>query len=145
MSGEGSGRNYWNLPHRLASCPFKGSSQLQMETIVSEQRTPLTYKLLKILMQGDAVAIRGKAILEPAGGPGDKIFPPSHSVDKNERRAGAKYAFETRRIGGAEVACVLLDSVQSQANRMEEALEMLWRGKRITLPVIAVDFSDAAP
>jgi hypothetical protein len=25
-------------------------------------------------------------VLEPAGGPGDKVFPPSHSVGDNERR-----------------------------------------------------------
>lgn len=102
----------------------------------------LTLKLLKTLT-ADAAAIRGKAILEPAGGPHDKIFPPSHAVDKNETKAGAKYAFEERRIAGAPVACVLLDSVQSQANRMEEALQALWQDKRISLPVIAVDFGFA--
>lgn len=87
------------------------------------------------------VAIRGTAILEPAGGPGDKVFPPSHSIEDRNKGAGAKYAFETRRIGGEDVRCVLLDSVQSQANRMEEALQALWADKRIHLPVIAVDFS----
>jgi CRISPR-associated protein Csb1 len=85
--------------------------------------TPLTLELLKGLVAGDAVAIRGTATLEPAGGPGDKVFPPSHSIDQNERRPGAKYAFEQRRIEGRDVSCVLLDSVQSQANRMEEALK----------------------
>jgi CRISPR-associated protein Csb1 len=89
------------------------------------------------------VAIRGSAILEPAGGPGDKVFPPSHSIDQKHNDPGAKYAFETRRIGGADVRCVLLDSVQSQANRMEEALQALWADGRIRLPVIAVDFSSA--
>ncbi|MBI4207053.1 MAG: type I-U CRISPR-associated protein Cas7 [Betaproteobacteria bacterium] len=107
--------------------------------------TPLTLDHLKSLVAGDAVAIRGAATLEPAGGAGDKIFPPSHSVDKNERRPGAKYAFEKRRINGGDVDCVLVDSVQSQANRMEEALEALWASKQIALPVIAVDFSGCAP
>ncbi len=97
------------------------------------------------LVLGDAVAIRGTATLIPAGGPGDKIFPPSHSVDKNERRPGAKYAFEKRRVDGHDVDCVLIDSVQSQANRMEAALENLWRDGRIALPVIGVDFSTCAP
>src|SRR4051794_2183341 len=97
--------------------------------------TPLTLALLKSLVAGDCVAIRGTATLMPAGGPGDKVFPPSHSVDKNERRPGAKYAFERRRIDGRETDCVLLDSVQSQANRMEEALQGLWLDKRIALPV----------
>ena len=59
----------------------------------------LDLALLKKLVDGDAVAIRGTATLEPAGGPGEKIFPPSHAVD-NPREAGAKYAFEQRRING---------------------------------------------
>jgi len=102
---------------------------------------------LKALVAGDAVAIRGTATLEPAGGPGDKIFPPTHAVgDKNKKpEPGAKYAFETRRIGGHDTKCVLIDSVQSQANRMEEALQALWSDKRIALPVVNVDFSSIAP
>ncbi|MGH8727250.1 MAG: type I-G CRISPR-associated RAMP protein Csb1/Cas7g [Burkholderiales bacterium] len=117
--------------------------------------TPLTPDLLKSLVAGDAVAIRGTAVLEPAGGPGDKVFPPTHSVRgkkdddlwrmRPDERRGIKYAFETRRIGGRDVLCVLIDSVQSQANRMEEALEALWGSKTIALPVIAVDFSASAP
>lgn len=107
--------------------------------------TLLELNLLKRLVAGDAVAIRATATLEPAGGPGDKVFPPSHSVDDNTREPGAKYAFERRRIAGRDVECVLLDSVQSQANRMEDALEALWFDKSISLPVIKVDFSDCAP
>lgn len=100
---------------------------------------------LKRLVAGDAVAIRGVATLEPAGGPGDKIFPPTHAVDDKNKKPGAKYAFESRRIGGQDVSCVLLDSVQSQANRMEEALQTLWADKEIALPVVSVDFSSVAP
>lgn len=96
---------------------------------------------LKELVVGDVVAIRGTATLEPAGGPGDKIFPPTHAVDDKNKKPGAKYAFETRRIGGKDVTCVLVDSVQSQANRMEEALQALWDEKKIALPVVTVDFS----
>jgi CRISPR-associated protein Csb1 len=106
---------------------------------------PLTLKRLQELMAGDAVAIRGRAILEPAGGSGDKVYPPSHMIEKNAREPGAKYASETRIINGARTECVLLDSVQSQANRMEEALQALWADKRIALPVIAVDFTADAP
>lgn len=101
---------------------------------------PLTLEQLKKLVQ-DAVAIRGTAILEPAGGPSDKVFPPTHSVEKGT----ALYAFEPRRIGDTTVPCVLLDSVQSQANRIEESLQLLWADKRIALPVITVDLSKAAP
>ncbi|MGE3966387.1 MAG: type I-U CRISPR-associated RAMP protein Csb1/Cas7u [Planctomycetota bacterium] len=105
----------------------------------------LQYDQLKRLVAGDAVAIRGMATLEPAGGPGDKIFPPTHAVDSKDNKPGAKYAFETRRIGGQDVTCVLIDSVQSQANRMEEALEALWAAGEIALPVVSVDFSTIAP
>lgn len=101
----------------------------------------LTLQELKKLVSGDAVAIRGTTTLEPAGGPGDKIFPPTHAVDGKNKKPGAKYAFETRRIGGQDVTCVLIDSVQSQANRMEEALQALWDEKKIALPVVTVDFS----
>jgi len=107
--------------------------------------TQLDLKTLESLTQGEAVAIRGRATLEPAGGPGDKVFPPSHMIDKGARDPGAKYAFETRIIDGARTDCVLLDSVQSQANRMEEALQALWADKRIALPVIGVDFTAVAP
>lgn len=105
----------------------------------------LNLEQLKKLVTGDTVAIRGTATLEPAGGPGDKIFPPTHAVDDKNKKPGAKYAFETRRIGGQDVICVLIDSVQSQANRMEEALQALWAEKKIALPVISVDFSSVAP
>jgi CRISPR-associated protein Csb1 len=103
---------------------------------------PLTFDLLRQFLESDAVAIRGTATLEPAGGPGDKVFPPTHSV---KDRAPTRYASEKRRIGGQEIECVLLDSVQSQANRMEETLQTLWEDERIALPVITVDFSAAAP
>lgn len=105
----------------------------------------LNLEQLKKLVTGDTVAIRGTATLEPAGGAGDKIFPPTHSVDDKNPKPGAKYAFETRRIGGQDTTCVLLDSVQSQANRMEEALQTLWSDGRIALPVVTVDFSSIAP
>lgn len=105
----------------------------------------LNYEQLKQLVAGETVAVRGMATLGPAGGPGDKIFPPTHAVEDNNRKPGAKYAFETRRIGGQGVTCVLIDSVQSQANRMEEALQALWADKKIALPVVSVDFSSIAP
>ncbi|MBE2251181.1 MAG: type I-U CRISPR-associated protein Cas7 [Myxococcus sp.] len=100
----------------------------------------MTLEALRQLTQ-EAVAIRGKATLDPAGGPSDKVFPPTHSVKEGQNR----YALETRRIDGETVQCVLLDSVQSQANRMEEALQSLWADRQISLPVVAVDFGAIAP
>jgi len=104
----------------------------------------VTLDLLRKLVEGEAVAIRGRATLEPVGGPSDKVFPPSHMVD-NQKHPGAKYAFERRRRDGVDVTCVLLDSVQSQSNRMEEALQGLWSDRKIRLPVIEVDLAKVAP
>ena len=70
---------------------------------------------------------------QPVGGPGDKVFPPTYE--------GGSYATEQRYVDGEEVACVLLDSVQSQANRMEIALLHEWEAGRAPLPVITVDFT----
>jgi CRISPR-associated protein Csb1 len=39
------------------------------------------------------------------------------------------------------VETVLLDSVQSQANRMEQALLEAWRRRELNFPVVAVDFT----
>ena len=93
----------------------------------------LTLKTVEEAVSGTAAAFRCVTDYQPAGGPGDKIFPPTYE--------GGKYALERRRIAGEEVQCVLLDSVQSQANRMELALLEAWEVKRISLPVISVDFA----
>lgn len=98
-------------------------------------------------------ALRGRATLHPVGDPADKVFPPTHSVGdeqaekrlKANRQFGAKYAWEWRRHEDGEKPCVLLDSVQSQANRMEEALYRLWRSKKLALPVISIGFPDNYP
>jgi len=86
----------------------------------------------------NATAFRCRRRLQPAGGAGTKIFPPTYP--------GGVYATEPRRLPGIPnpVECVLLDSVQSQANRMEEALQQAADGGTIAIPVVAVDFSDAA-
>ncbi len=84
-------------------------------------------------------AMRCRMTIQPAGGEGDKVFPPTY--------LGAKYAKEERLVtvpgkdAPDRVPCVLLDSVQSQANRMEEALQAAFDSGRIKLPVIEVDFS----
>lgn len=82
-------------------------------------------------------AMRCRLRIQPAGGEGDKVFPPTY--------LNAKYATEQRLVSGeggpSRLPCVLLDSVQSQANRMEEALQMAVDDGRLELPVIEVDFS----
>ena len=96
----------------------------------------LTYEFLLESVK-TAVAIRSVSELLPAGGPNDKVFPPTYE--------GGKYALERRKIDGAVKDCVLLDSVASQANRIELALLAAARGKRLSLPVIEVDFSKEFP
>ncbi|WP_353267886.1 type I-U CRISPR-associated RAMP protein Csb1/Cas7u [Gemmatimonas sp.] len=85
-----------------------------------------------------AAAIRRVRRLQPVGGPGDKLFPPTYPNDKGKP---PRHVTEDRRIGGSTVPCVLCDSAASQANRMEEALEAALRSGRLQLPSIAVDFS----
>jgi CRISPR-associated protein Csb1 len=87
---------------------------------------------------GHAAAIRAVVRLEPAGGSGDKVFPPTYV---KERNAETKYAMEKRRLDGREVQTVLLDSVASQANRMEEALLEGWRRGELRFPLVEVDFT----
>jgi CRISPR-associated protein Csb1 len=98
----------------------------------------LTLEKLRETVTKGAVAIRRIQRLQPAGGPGDKVFPPTYE--------GGIYATEQRIINGQRVPCVLLDSVQSQANRMELALKQkCYRGKdqEADIPVVTVDFTAA--
>jgi CRISPR-associated protein Csb1 len=99
----------------------------------------LSLEDLRRAITGTAAAFRCRRRLQPGGGEGDKVFPPTF--------AGAVYAVEQRRVPGREqpVTCVLLDSVQSQANRMEEALQAALDASEIALPAIVVDFSDYGP
>jgi CRISPR-associated protein Csb1 len=90
-------------------------------------------------VEGSAVGVRSQIALEPLGGPGDKVFPPTYGVDS---RAETNYAFEKRRIGGEDVPCVLLDSVASQANRRELALLQAVRDGEASVPLVTVDFRD---
>lgn len=99
----------------------------------------INLETLKNAVAGEAAAIRAVTRLQPAGGSGDKIFPPTYATGD---RAETRYAFEVRRIEGKEENTVLLDSVASQANRIEEALKMAWEEERLDFPVITVDFTE---
>lgn len=94
----------------------------------------ITLHDLKAAVSGKAAAFRCATEYQPAGGPGDKVFPPTYE--------GGKYAMETRVIDGAPVDCVILDSVQSQANRNEQALLEACRAKRLSLPLLVARFDD---
>jgi len=99
----------------------------------------ITLQNLQDAIRGSAAAFRCRRRFQPAGGEGDKVFPPTF--------AGAVYAVEQRHVPGrAEPAvCVLLDSVQSQANRMELALQEALDEGKIKIPVLEVDFTEYGP
>jgi CRISPR-associated protein Csb1 len=79
-------------------------------------------------------ALRAIVKLVPAGGDGDKVSPPTHE--------GGKYAFEERVVDGrSDVKTVLLDSVQSQANRLEDALLTAVRAGDIRIPLLQMDIA----
>src|SRR5438874_13015624 len=100
----------------------------------------MTLEELRLAVGRDA-ALRRVQKLQPVGGPGDKIFPPTYPGER--RNDPPRHVFETRRVAGKNVLCVLIDSVQSQANRPEEALKDA-RGSGLSFPVIAVDFTGTA-
>ena len=102
----------------------------------------MTLQELNKVVNGTAAAFRSRTRLQPAGGEGDKVFPPTY--------AGAVYATEQRQVTNASGqietrTCVLLDSVQSQANRMEDALQQAIDNgetlKDCAIPVLSVDFT----
>jgi CRISPR-associated protein Csb1 len=98
-----------------------------------------TLERLRYAVANDA-AIRRVRRLQPAGGVGDKIFPPTYPGDG--RNALPRHVFEYRRIGGQNVLCVSLDSPQSQANRMEEGLRAAREAGALDFPMIVVDFAE---
>lgn len=110
----------------------------------------LTHALLAQAVDGTAAGFRAITRLEPLGGPGDKLFPPTFGdsvrvpvpagEDREERRC-TKYALEWRRVDGASKLCVVLDSVASQANRLELALLDGYERGELTFPIVRVDFT----
>ena len=89
---------------------------------------------LRDAVAGTAAAFRCVTTYQPAGGPGDKVFPPTYE--------GGKHATEERIDPETGTRCpfVLLDSVQSQANRMELALLEAHRAGKVRLPLIETTF-----
>lgn len=97
----------------------------------------LNFETIKNAVAGTGAAFRAKTPLQPAGGSGDKIFPPTYE--------GGAYALEIRVIDGQRVPCVVLDSVPSQANRIELAVLRAIRRGEIRIPLVEVDFSSHFP
>ena len=100
--------------------------------------TTLDYQTLRAAVAGSHVAIRSRTVLQPAGGPGDKIYPASYGVPDN---AHTKYAVETYTVDGAEHKRVLIGSVADGANRHELALVEGLEAGELAFPNPFVDFS----
>ena len=97
-------------------------------------------ELQKMVTEG--AALRRRQRLQPVGGPGDKVFPPTYPGERDNDPP--RHVYERRRLKGQDVWCVLIDSVQSQANRLEECLlEAIRDG--LPIPYVEVDFSKVAP
>jgi len=92
-------------------------------------------KLDEMVARG--AALRRRQSLQPVGGKGDKIFPPTYPGEG--QNAPPKHVYERRRLNGEDIWCVLVDSVQSQANRLEECLLDAIRDG-VLIPHVAVDF-----
>ena len=90
----------------------------------------LTLEVLQRAIADGAAAFRLTLKLEAVS---PKVFPPTYE--------GGKYATEERIINGQKLPCVLLDSVPSQANRMELALQDAVDSGQIELPLVSVDFA----
>src|SRR5215475_3754305 len=91
----------------------------------------LCQKLLSSCTNGMS-AVRTIVDLTPAEGDGGKVAPPTHE--------GGKYAFEDRVVDGRQdVKTVLLDSVQSQANRLEELLLNAVYSNEIQIPLLKME------
>jgi CRISPR-associated protein Csb1 len=95
---------------------------------------------LSAAITSGAAALRSTTVLQPAEGEGGKVFPATYSE--------GKYATEKQRLRGddgveREVDCVLLNSVQSEANHAELALLEAIQRDLIELPLIEVDFTEA--
>ncbi len=104
----------------------------------------------------DAAALRRVQRLQPVGGAEDALFPPTYPAEEKGRPP--RHVFERRMRtashsraesangangdGSREVWTVLLDSVQAQANRLEEAL-LDAAADGLPLPFATVDFSGA--
>lgn len=97
----------------------------------------MNYENLRLAVQS-AAGLRLRLRLQPLYGAGEVIFPCTV--------AGGKYQTSRRRISGYEesVDCTILDSVQSQANRMEDALLADIRAGNIHLPHVLTDFTQVS-
>lgn len=85
---------------------------------------------------GGVSAIRAVTKLTPIAN-GDKIFPPTYAGEGEN--APPRYHDETRLVDGEKINVVVLDSIQSQANRLEQVLLSALDAGECRLPLLFVE------
>ena len=75
-------------------------------------------------------ALRVRVDLQPAGGSGDKFLPPTYE--------GGSYAEEERLVNGQMEKSVLVNSVASEAARLEAALKQGLEEEQVSFPVVSL-------
>ncbi len=126
-------------PHVTAS-PIREVEQLKTRARVScaythKENVLTADELFDLLLRAShdgIAAMRAITQLQPIEGEGGKIYPPTY--------ADSTYAFEKRVRDGQEIQTVLLDSVQSSANRFEECLLRAYQAGSLRIPVFEMNF-----
>ena len=112
------------------------------DTQTTAARPELTFTALRGAVEGEANYLRIRTELQPADGPGGKVYPPTYAGPEGTRRAGeARYHIEQRHRDGEVVKAAVLDSAASQTDRAEEALLDAFEDGLIEIPFIEADFS----
>src|SRR5690554_5437613 len=127
---KGSPIHHGTSARTSAHCHTPGRHSGGPQTERGGRHMSATYDRLVAAVTGrtDDAGIRFTTRFSPAGGPGARVMPPTY--------AGGKYLTAERLLDGGEpVSTVLLDSFQSQANRVEEALLDARDEGRINLPL----------
>lgn len=98
--------------------------------------TELLFRFDDWIHEGGPSALIMKEYLEPAAGVGDVIFPPTFAPPEDQKDTGASYIID----GEGEKSVCLLDSVGSQANRLEPVFKT--RKYRNLVPQIEIRIKD---
>lgn len=93
-------------------------------------------RLLKECKERSATAGLSSAYeMVPLGGEGERVCPPTYPGETKNHPP--RYHYENRYIDGAVTGVVVLDSFQSQANRIEKVLEAEWLAGKIGMPMVS--------
>lgn len=87
-----------------------------------------------VMLRSDDAAIRIRATYQPQAGSSAKVYPPTYIAGPT----GSRYHFEQRwSETGEAVDVVMLDSIQSQANRVERAMRE--NAQSLGIPEIVIE------